>query len=90
MVCPASWKASRTYNVTDPETEMTDEKAKSLGYTHRGSMYGFQGHINLNDDAWQTFCGDWWISDFLVEILVYVETLKRESMGFPIVIFYEL
>jgi hypothetical protein len=69
---------------------MTDEVAKERGYQYRASLYGVMGHANLDEDAEETFTPDWRIFDLYIEIMIYIELLKTESMGFPLKLYYEL
>lgn len=52
---------------------MTDKEAKELGFTHKGRMYGINGYICTNDDEHDTFRAEYWITDKIVEALIYLE-----------------
>ena len=73
---------------------MTDEKAKELGYTHRAKLYGFKGYYrDIDDDksSDNTFIADWWLTDKIVEALIYLDVvLEINDYGFPFLLLYKL
>lgn len=67
---------------------MKVDKAKEQGYTHRAKMYGFIGYFREKDNG---FVADWWLTDKLVELFLYLDiTLNVNEEGFPIVLLYNL
>jgi hypothetical protein len=66
---------------------MTDKYAKQLGFTHKAKMYGFSGYAQLEDDNHDTFTGKWWLTDKIVEGIIYVDMLIGfHEEGFKIVL----
>ncbi len=71
---------------------MTNKRAKELGYTHEAEMYGIRGYYNGNEDAFNTFQPKWIVTDWLFEIILYIDVFyfAKNRIGFPITIIKEL
>ena len=63
----------------------TPQKAKKLGYTHHGEMYGFAGYYyDGEDETHTTFIAKNIITDLIVEFMIYIESIFGINEGFPI------
>ncbi len=69
---------------------MSPERAKELGYTNYGTLYGFEGYVNLSLDAETTFKAKYIISDWIVELMIHIEVWLNINGGFPIYLGEEL
>lgn len=54
---------------------MTAIQAKDQGFTHHAKMYGFNGYVQFEDEQLNTFNAKWWITDYIVEGLIYLDSL---------------